>query len=194
MSVTCLPRRLFKQVPWKNGQGITEEIALQQDLNERFTWRLSIATVAQDGLFSHFNGYQRIISVLAGNGMLLAVNGCESGPITCFQSFHFDGSATTDCRLIDGAIYDFNVIFDDKRVEVDVTWHALSSVETLSLAADTTFFLLVGEGELDVDVEQQSYSLAAWDVLKFEPIVQTRVLNFTTTRKVMVALVTIVNK
>lgn len=46
----------YKTMPWKNGGGVTVEIAIHPpgaSVNA-FDWRISMATVAQDGPFSSF--------------------------------------------------------------------------------------------------------------------------------------------
>ena len=51
-----------KVMPWKNGGGVTTEIA--KDGSEPFLWRASRAQVASDGPFSYFPGYDRILIIL----------------------------------------------------------------------------------------------------------------------------------
>ncbi|HAJ22213.1 MAG TPA: HutD-family protein, partial [Rhodospirillaceae bacterium] len=60
----------YKETPWKNGGGITREIALKED-EDGFLWRLSIADVRTDGPFSSFPDRHRILTVIAGVGMRL---------------------------------------------------------------------------------------------------------------------------
>lgn len=45
--------------PWKNGGGVTREIAAQPPgaSLDGFAWRVSVADVAQPGPFSRFPGY-----------------------------------------------------------------------------------------------------------------------------------------
>src|SRR5687768_10431330 len=59
--------------PWKNGGGVTREIAAHPpgaSLAD-FEWRMSIAEVAGDGAFSRFEGVDRCIALLDGAGMQL---------------------------------------------------------------------------------------------------------------------------
>lgn len=53
-----LHARDYKRMPWKNGGGETVEIAIfPADASvETFEWRISMATVANDGPFSIFPG------------------------------------------------------------------------------------------------------------------------------------------
>ena len=58
-------------MPWKNGGGITTQIALSQN-QPLFHWRASRAQVASSGPFSCFTGYDRILFLLQGDeGIIL---------------------------------------------------------------------------------------------------------------------------
>ena len=58
------------ETPWKNGGGITRNIAKEQDKTGTL-WRLSMADVDGDGAFSIFPGLTRILTVIQGDGMVL---------------------------------------------------------------------------------------------------------------------------
>ncbi len=119
----------YIEMPWKNGGGVTQQLAISEDLHPIDglpLWRLSIATVAQDGPFSVFENYQRCIMLLDGNGMQLKFNnGNWINVDKPLQYQLFSGSWQTDCKLIDGAIKDFNLMVDERRADF--------SVEVLSL-------------------------------------------------------------
>lgn len=69
-------------MPWKNGGGSTEEITRDAGTGlEGFGWRLSIADIGESGGFSTFPGYERVISVLQGDGMTLTVDGQATRPL-----------------------------------------------------------------------------------------------------------------
>ena len=106
----------YPRMPWKNGAGTTLEIMRDAGTElDGFGWRLSIADIDAAGAFSSFAGYQRIISVLEGQGMCLNVDGVDSRPLRAFDPFAFGGGSRVDCRLLDGAIRDFNLIYAPQR-------------------------------------------------------------------------------
>lgn len=109
MGVTVLPAADRVAVAWRNGGGITREVAAFPGGVEDFQWRLSLADVAADGPFSAFAGYRRVITVLTGTGMRLTVGDAvhDIGPL---QPFEFDGGAQTTCTLPGGPITDLNLI------------------------------------------------------------------------------------
>jgi environmental stress-induced protein Ves len=113
MTVTVVRRADHQVMPWRNGGGTTREIAVRPGTaSGRFAWRLSIATVAQDGPFSAFAGYDRVIMVLDGGGMVLDVDGVTHRIARPRLPFAFAGEARVHCALIDGPIHDFNVMVD----------------------------------------------------------------------------------
>lgn len=60
---------------WKNGGGVTREIAVFPEGAgmDDFVWRASLAEVAADGPFSAFPGIDRTITLAEGAGMDLTV-------------------------------------------------------------------------------------------------------------------------
>lgn len=147
----------YPRMPWKNGGGITQEVACNPGgSSAAFDWRLSIADVAQDGGFSTFNGYQRVITVLEGQGIQLTVDGREQTPLTSRQVYAFPGDARVDCRLLDGAIRDFNLIYAPDRYQARLHWASAACV--FHSAAPTVLVLNAG-GKLVVRVDGEAHAL-----------------------------------
>lgn len=94
--------------PWKNGRGITRDIA---GITDRLgpLWRLSLADIDRDGPFSAFPGLHRILTVVAGEGLVLDLPG---GPrrVTRLCPVAFDGAAPVTARLTTGAVRALNVM------------------------------------------------------------------------------------
>jgi uncharacterized protein len=112
----------YRAMPWRNGQGTTAEIALGLGEGGRFRWRLSIADVAASGPFSDFAGYDRVIAVVGGAGMRLAVGGRPPVELTQYsEPYAFPGEAATECTLLAGPIRDFNLMTDRATARGRVT-------------------------------------------------------------------------
>lgn len=114
--------RDYRRMPWKNGRGMTTEIAIHPpnaDLTELpFDWRVSMADVKEDGDFSRFPGYDRTILVAEGTGMELDFDSAPSERLAGVgASAGFSGDWQTRCHLIDGQVRDFNVMSARGRVE-----------------------------------------------------------------------------
>ena len=106
-------------VPWKNGGGLTREIAALRE-NSAIVWRLSMADVASDGPFSSFPGLTRILTVLEGNGINLQIED-QTMEALVGKPVTFKGDLAVNSRLIKGPIRDFNVIFDAEKCCATVT-------------------------------------------------------------------------
>jgi len=104
--------------PWRNGGGVTFEVARRaappQSVVE-FLWRVSVARVESAGPFSSFAGYERLIAVIEGSGMQLTGVAPQSIALRPFEPFCFDGGASVTGALPAGPVSDLNVIFDPRH-------------------------------------------------------------------------------
>src|SRR5450830_932239 len=122
-AVTVWRAANYVRMPWKNGGGSTEEISRDGGHGlEGFGWRLSIADIGESGGFSTFAGYQRVITVINGAGMVLTVDGEEQRGLLPLQPFAFKGDSQVSCRLISGPIRDFNLIYSPQRFQARLQW------------------------------------------------------------------------
>jgi environmental stress-induced protein Ves len=117
-------RSVLVPMPWKNGGGVTREIACCPPGAgmEDFEWRVSIATIAADGPFSLFNGIDRVIMLLQGAGMRLhsrdaRIDHALDKPL---MPFAFPGEASLDCTLLSGESQDFNVMTRREKLRAGV--------------------------------------------------------------------------
>lgn len=137
--------------PWKNGGGITREIAVWPDGADTndFAWRVSLADVTADGPFSSFPGVDRILTVAEGAGMDLTIAGERSLLDLRFAPRHFPGDRPTDCRLLDGPVVNFNVMYrrEGASAEVRVT----TGEQTLAPEPGETLLVVALEGTAVID-------------------------------------------
>jgi len=110
--ITIVPKSDFRTVPWKNGKGQTIELAINEGGSlVQFDWRLSMATVVEDGEFSNFSGYHRNLVLIEGNGLTLTHDIIHTDRLTKLLDFaSFDGGSNTQAQIINGAIKDFNIM------------------------------------------------------------------------------------
>lgn len=64
----------YKSMPWANGKGITVEMLKVED-NGQLLWRLSRASVVENGDFSIFAAIERNLTVISGPGFDLLGQG-----------------------------------------------------------------------------------------------------------------------
>jgi len=133
----------YSRMPWKNGGGVTEQIAISPtgaSVASGFAWRVSRAQVASDGPFSLFPGCDRILVVCAGGGLELHKTGPredETVALPPLEPFRFAGEAPIVSRLTGGEVADFNVIFDRGFIAADCRVHRLTGSSTYPAANDT---------------------------------------------------------
>ncbi|MET8683189.1 HutD family protein [Streptomyces sp. NPDC004732] len=140
MDADVLRWSAYRSVPWKNGGGITREVADGAD------WRVSVADVDGDGAFSAFPGLDRVITPVEGEGMVLTVDGA-SRPVGPLSPFAFPGDATTDCRLTAGAVRNLNVMTRRGRATAQVEIVTVTAArETVCAAGETVLVMAVTEG------------------------------------------------
>jgi uncharacterized protein len=97
--------------PWKNGGGVTREVAAwpQGAGFGTFDWRVSIAEVASAGPFSRFEGIDRTLAVLRGRMRLTFPErvlelDSASAPLA------FPGEAPCEGEPLGGAVIDLNLM------------------------------------------------------------------------------------
>ena len=103
--------RLIAPQPWKNGAGMTREIAVGGADASNFDWRISVAALTCDAPFSAYPGIDRCITLLHGAGMRLrSDDGRIDHRLDAFAPFSFSGDVALTATLIDGACDDLNVM------------------------------------------------------------------------------------
>ena len=161
---TIISSEQFKQVPWKNGKGITTELVVKQnESSSEFLWRISIAPMNTSGTFSDFSGYMRHLVLLKGNH--LELNHHENGvqkltsPLSVAS---FDGANTTFGLLNFGSVQNFNVMVRKENYKAHVhTYHSETSLK-LKGTADT--FLFSPTHPLQITTSDRSYQLNEGDL------------------------------
>ncbi|KRA59777.1 hypothetical protein ASD79_09510 [Caulobacter sp. Root655] len=98
--------------PWKNGGGVTREVAAFPPGAgmDDFEWRISLADVAADGPFSAFPGVDRVLTVIEGAGLVLDVDGLAVTLDVAAPPLAFAGEARVEARLTGGPIRDLNLM------------------------------------------------------------------------------------
>ena len=145
----------YIRMPWANGRGETIEILKEVDAEGMLLWRLSVATVSEDGPFSLFPGIDRVLTVIEGPGFDVVGEGLVR---TCalWVPVSFPGELPVRAERTGGKVSrDLNVMTarDLPRPEVAVMsgWGVLSSGGLLCLYAlgpSEVEGLAVGAGEL----------------------------------------------
>lgn len=107
----------LKAEGWKNGKGITRQIATSMS-NEAY-WRFSIADVIVNGDFSLFPKFERVLTVIDGKGMVLSLSDKDI-EANYAKPIHFAGDVPIYGKLPNGKVQNFNLIYDAHKIEVMV--------------------------------------------------------------------------
>lgn len=119
-----IPANEYRRERWRNGLGWTRQIHAQVDTaTGDWDWRLSIAEIEQDAAFSAFEGIDRVLVLLAGNGLRLCF---DDGATHLLQPPHdrlrFEGERAVTGALVDGTTHDFNLMWRRDRIDAEL-WH-----------------------------------------------------------------------
>ncbi|AHG22295.1 HutD family protein [Chania multitudinisentens RB-25] len=134
--------------PWRNGGGETREITSQPPGSVDFDWRASIATIAHDGPFSAFNGIDRSITLLEGDGVHLYSAGQLDHRLQHpGEPFAFSGDLALEAFLLGGSSQDFNIMTRRGRCRADV--QRITAGVIVPVAQAGVLYVLQGEWQLD---------------------------------------------
>ena len=141
----------YRCMPWKNGGGVTAEIAISPagaTLGD-FDWRISSARVSTAGEFSCFPGIDRSLVVLEGGDLTLHLPDNQSRQLTPASApYAFDGAMPISATLSSAAITDLNVMTRRDRCRHRLQRIAWSdSIRIAAAAAGTTRLVFHAAGE-----------------------------------------------
>jgi environmental stress-induced protein Ves len=158
----------YPTVPWKNGGGITREVAGAPSisLDEGFQWRVSIADVGCDGPFSVFPDVDRILTLIEPAEVTLWVDGVEHH-LTYLEPFAFPGGAATTARLEAGPTRDLNVMTSHAtaRASVDI----VRGGATVAAGDSEAVLAVVVAGSAAISIGDLSIGLHRLDSARLEP-------------------------
>lgn len=146
----------YRTMPWANGRGSTLEY-VAETRDGALCWRVSKATVAENGPFSPLPGIDRTIMLVSGPGFRLDFENEASRDVR--QRFHpvpFSGDWQTSASGVVAPCEDLNVMTRRGMAEASVGIHR-GPAETA--AGDRSFFLCF-EGVWTVKSGTGEYRLA----------------------------------
>ncbi|MGW2305931.1 HutD/Ves family protein [Streptomyces sp. NPDC001809] len=96
---------------WRNGGGVTREIASRPAGAEEFQWRASIADIDHGGPFSAFGGVDRTLTLLSGDGVRLSCPGVFDRLLEHpGEPFAFSGDLGLSAELSGGSCRVLNIM------------------------------------------------------------------------------------
>lgn len=162
-----IPFAGLSPVPWKNGGGSTIEIAIGPNEAgfDDFDWRVSLATISEDGAFSQFPGVDRTLALVDGHGMTLQIDGepaliSDAEPVVAF-----DGASEVSARLNRGPTLDFNVMSRSERCWHQFGRRRLSGDSTFVARAEVTVLFLAEGDSLQLASDDERIGLVRYDAV-----------------------------
>jgi environmental stress-induced protein Ves len=124
IQITTLDPTSFGHMPWKNGGGVTIDIAVSMLPGfaagswEGIVWRFSRTAIVTPGAFSDLSGYDRQLALVSGEGLVLGTPVGEIDVRRAFKPVRFAGETSIVSRLEAGPVEVVNLIGDRSRVSI----------------------------------------------------------------------------
>ncbi|MGC4250327.1 MAG: HutD family protein [Sphingobium sp.] len=183
--VTFLPATRRISGPWKNGGGVTYEVAAFPPGSgpAAFLWRISIAEIKEAAHFSMFPGIDRILTMLDGT---LKLTVSEEAVTLCPQSppYPFSGDVAAAGEPLMGHVRDLNVMVARGRWRASIVRIGPAHRQTVVMTAHSTVLISRGEAEVHLREDQKALRLAPLDAVQFDALVSS--LTLTTEAPVLV--------
>jgi environmental stress-induced protein Ves len=158
-------------VPWKNGGGNTTEMAIGPSgaSVQRFDWRISLATIGEDGPFSLFAGVDRTLALVDGPGVTLEID--ESDQFVLNEDdpvLEFAGEAAVRATLNGGPTTDFNVMTRRKACHHTFGRRKLTGTSRFAPRGDVSILFLAEGESLSLSSDGERIGMVRFDALLFD--------------------------
>jgi uncharacterized protein len=161
-------------MPWKNGGGITREVAAFPDgANfDSFDWRVSIATVSADGPFSQLPNIERRLVLLEGRLFLQIGDQAAIELSSTSPPIALSGDVATYARPLVGPATDLNVMTRRGRYRSTLLRRALHAPLTVQTSEEHT--VIVVTEPVSIEHQGSASVLQALDAVAFQGISNAR--------------------
>ncbi|OUS39624.1 hypothetical protein A9R01_00820 ['Osedax' symbiont bacterium Rs2_46_30_T18] len=168
----------FTEQRWKNGRGSTIELAKGSDYApaDKHSWRLSIATLTENGSYSNFCGFQRTQVMLEGDSVQLDFASAKQIQLHKMSQASFGGDEAVSCALASkrpATMFNLMTARDYLQHSVEIVSDCGPLADDSS-AADLLFVYALQAG-LTVQVAGHSQRLQAGQLLKINHSTESQV-------------------
>ena len=119
MTISRLDPAHYVTTPWRNGGGVTVDIAVATD-KEGDIWRFGRTPIVAPGPFSDYRGFDRVQVLVAGSGLVLKTPDGEIDVREPFRPVRFAGETPIVSRLESGPVEVVNLIGNRSKVRIDM--------------------------------------------------------------------------
>jgi hypothetical protein len=127
--IVILDPAAYRRTPWKNGGGVTIDIAGAHQLGadpggwDGMIWRFGRTRIEAPGPFSDLAGYDRILSVIDGRGLMLHPRGHAPVDVRApFRPVRFPGEWAITSELTAGPVGVLNLLADRALCAIEVSF------------------------------------------------------------------------
>lgn len=170
MQITQLDPKGYRRTPWKNRGGVTIDIADAYRAGatpgdwDGALWRLGRTEIVTPGPFSDLAGYDRILTVIGGRGLVLEIEGGTALDVRDpFRPVRFRGEDRIVSRLEAGPVAVLNLIADRQHA-IDV--NVLGGGETRPLTAAINIVYALADSA--VAIGDRTFSLTSDAALRVD--------------------------
>lgn len=172
MPILHLPRVAHVTLPWKDGQGQTDEIFIDPPgaARDGFAIRVSSAPILAAGRFSAFPGVDRWITLIEGVGLELDF-GDRRDTLVPLVPFRFDSGLAPIGTPVGGPVRVVNVMADRSRWHLDEA-RVLAESEEVTVTAHKrcVCFIACGNWQLDATgLGQQDAAILSDGLFRLAP-------------------------
>ena len=141
----------YRRTPWKNGGGVTVDIAgvfapsAEPGGWSGMIWRFGRTRIESPGPFSDLSGHDRILAVIEGRGLVLHSADAETIDVSePFRPVRFPGERRIVSALEEGGVGVLNLMGDRRRVAIDLVF--LTEPTATEAGPGTVLFYAPGGG------------------------------------------------
>ncbi len=167
--ITRLDPAAYRRLPWKNGGGVSVDIAWDRETDGE-TWRLGRTPITAPGPFSDYSGNDRLQVLVAGRGLVLKTPDGEIDVREAFRPVRFAGETSITSHLESGPVEVVNLI--GQRAHVRLALSVLRAGEAQAMVAGRTL-VYCAAGPATVRLGIEDHDLPADGGLDIEGVAGT---------------------
>jgi len=158
--ITALDPAGYRKTPWKNGGGVTVDIAEHDE-----AWRFGRTPITAPGPFSDYSGFDRAQVLVAGRGLMLRTPDGEIDVRTPFKPVAFAGETPIVSRLEAGPVEVVNLIGNRAKVRIDL--QVLHAGAAMGRSAGT-HIVYAAQGPAALAIDGAAHRLSADHALRLK--------------------------
>ena len=169
----------YRRTPWKNGGGVTIDIAgeylpgAEEGGWSGLVWRVGRTRIDVPAPFSDLSGTERILTVIAGRGLLLQVIGGEALDVRePFRPVRFPGDWAIRSVLEDGPVEVLNLIADRRLAAIEVQFPAEGAVAAVGTG---DIVLYAPDEAASVTIDGEILDVPGGDAVRFATLVPVEI-------------------